>query len=102
MISSVKDLYPSIRERHDLSKLTGAAYSFVGQEVLLRSNSPALIDLLNLVYQEFRTETGAGADAVTLFLLEEKDQFATIDPGFDSFTCSVPDQVLSFWGAQLM
>jgi hypothetical protein len=134
MINSVKDLYPAIKERYDLLELPGQGYSFPGQDVLLRSNSPELIDLLNEVYHGFRSggievagsglprketfgmqaetpptvchgfKSGepAGTDPITLYLLKESDQFLTVDPGFDSFTCSVPDQVLSFWGAQLM
>jgi hypothetical protein len=102
MISSVKDLYPNIKERYDLPGLPGQVYSFPGQEVLLRSNSPELIDLLNEVYHGFKSDEIAGSDPITLYLLKESGQFLTVDPGFDSFICSVPDQVLSFWGAQLM
>ncbi len=102
MISSVKDLYPEIKERYDLLGLPGQAYSFPGEELFLRSNSPELIDLLNAVYHGFKSGEIAGRDPITLYLLKEGDKFVTVDPGFDSFTCSVPDQVLSFWGAQLM
>jgi len=102
MISSVKDLYPAIKKRYNLSKIPGQVYTFPGQEVLLRSNFPELIDLLNAVYHEFKSERRPGRDPVTLYILKEQDQFLTVDPGFDSFTCSVPDQALSFWGAQLM
>ncbi len=124
MISSVKDLYPDIKERYDLSEIPGQAYSFPGQEVVLRSNSSELIELLNAVYYGFKSggteerlsrleaaptvyhgfKSGAsvGRDPITLYLLKESGKFLTVDPGFDSFTCSVPDQVLSFWGAQLM
>ena len=102
MISSVKDLYPDIKERYDLPGLPGQFYSFPGQKVLLRSNSPGLIDFLNEVYHGFKSDEIAGSDPITLYLLKESGQFLTVDPGFDSFTCSVPDQVLSFWGAQLM
>ena len=124
MISSVKDLYPDIKERYDLSELFAQVYSFPGLDVLLRSNSTELVDLLNTVYHGFKFEETeeqlswleaaptvyhgfksgeiAGSDPIALYLLNESGQFLTVDPGFDSFVCSVPDQVLSFWGAQLM
>ena len=102
MIRSVKDLYQEIKVRYELSEIPGQIYSFPGQDVLLRSNSPELTNLLNAVYHGFKSGDIAGREPITLYLLKESGQFLTVDPGFDSFTCSVPDQVLSFWGAQLM
>ncbi|MEA1928772.1 MAG: hypothetical protein U9N73_11260 [Candidatus Auribacterota bacterium] len=102
MISSVKDLYPSLREKYDLSEFPGQGYAFPGQDVMLRSNSPELIALINAVYHEFKSGEGAGKDTTTLYLLNEKGQYLTIDPGYDSFVTSSPDQIVSFWGAQLM
>jgi len=102
MIRSVKDLYQEIKVRYELSEIPGQVYSFPGQDILLRSNSPELINLLNAVYHRFRSGNIAGREPIILYLLKEGGQFLTVDPGFDSFTCSVSDQVLSFWGAQLM
>jgi len=104
MIKCVKDISPQAdRELRALSPGTG--YRFLGRSFEVRSNSGRLRRLVDNIYGTFHPPA-AFSDPVVFYLLEDsadrETPYRTIDPGFDSFLCSDPDQAVSFWGAQLM
>jgi len=103
MIRCVRDLGKQAAAKYRPEDLKAVIYGFPGETVELKSNSSSLISLLDRIYRCFRSDGTADS---TLYLLQDQGEsgvrFLAVDPGFNSFICTEPDQAVSFWGSQLM